>query len=268
MAASHPILWMCLFNQSSVDGYLFPLKYISKCIWRIPSVTVIENPPASARVSGSMSGMIPLRRKWQPTPVSLPGKSNAQRSLAGFTILGVNNNTTKYGMLVVNVLVKWGQSIELWKGWLENGHRDTENHALESWNEGLPGSYKELTVWREGYFGRWPAWLGALGCKCKKLSCVIIFSSSFHHHWLFQIYFCFQGQWHLMGGLQLEWWEGGERSEEEEELISVSGGGNVPVLSTLPCCSDPSECCVPLGSVQIRIKWSKPRVALTWKMEV
>ena len=56
MAASHPILWMCLFNQSPVDGYLFPLKYISKCIWGIPSVTVVENPPASARVLGSMLG--------------------------------------------------------------------------------------------------------------------------------------------------------------------------------------------------------------------
>ena len=113
-----------------------------------------------------------------------------------------------------------------------------------------PWKLQGLTVWMEGYFGRWPAWLGALGCKCKKQSCVITISSSFHHHWLFQIYFCFQGQWHLMGGLQPEWWKGGERSEEEEGLISVSGGRNVPVLSTLPCCcSDPSECCVLLGSL-------------------
>ena len=28
-------------------------------------------------------GKIPWRRKWQPTPVSLPGKSRGQRSLAG-----------------------------------------------------------------------------------------------------------------------------------------------------------------------------------------
>ena len=56
MAASHPTLWVCLFNQSSVDGYLLPLKYISKCIWRIPSVTMVENPPANERVAGSMPG--------------------------------------------------------------------------------------------------------------------------------------------------------------------------------------------------------------------
>ena len=29
-------------------------------------------------------GKIPWRRKWQPTPVFLPGKSNGQRSLAGY----------------------------------------------------------------------------------------------------------------------------------------------------------------------------------------
>ena len=30
-------------------------------------------------------GKIPWRGKWQPTPVSLPGKSHGQRSLAGFS---------------------------------------------------------------------------------------------------------------------------------------------------------------------------------------
>jgi len=29
-------------------------------------------------------GKIPWRRKWQPTPVFLPGKSNGQRSLVGY----------------------------------------------------------------------------------------------------------------------------------------------------------------------------------------
>jgi len=31
----------------------------------------------------SLVGKIPWRRKWQPTPVALPGKSYGQRSLAG-----------------------------------------------------------------------------------------------------------------------------------------------------------------------------------------
>ena len=29
-------------------------------------------------------GNMPWRRKWQPTPVFLPGKSHGQRNLAGF----------------------------------------------------------------------------------------------------------------------------------------------------------------------------------------
>ena len=29
---------------------------------------------------------IPWRRKWQPTPVFLPGKSHGQRSLVGYTV--------------------------------------------------------------------------------------------------------------------------------------------------------------------------------------
>ena len=30
-------------------------------------------------------GKIPWRKKWQPTPVLLPGKSHGQRSLAGYS---------------------------------------------------------------------------------------------------------------------------------------------------------------------------------------
>ena len=30
-------------------------------------------------------GKIPWRRKWQPTPVFLPGKSHGQRSLVGYS---------------------------------------------------------------------------------------------------------------------------------------------------------------------------------------
>ena len=47
--------------------------------------TVVKNSPTHAgdpRDAGSIpgSGKIPWRRKWQPTPVFLPGKSHRQRS--------------------------------------------------------------------------------------------------------------------------------------------------------------------------------------------
>ena len=39
---------------------------------------------------------IPVSRKWQPTPVFLPGKSHGQRSLAGYSTRGrKESDTTK-----------------------------------------------------------------------------------------------------------------------------------------------------------------------------
>ena len=42
---------------------------------------MVNNPPANAGDVGS----IPWKRKWQPTPVSLPGKPHGQRTLAGYS---------------------------------------------------------------------------------------------------------------------------------------------------------------------------------------
>ena len=58
-----------------------------------PGNAVVKNPPANAgeaRDSGfdPWVGKIPWRRKWQHTPVFLPGKSHGQRSLDGFSPWG------------------------------------------------------------------------------------------------------------------------------------------------------------------------------------
>ena len=45
----------------------------------------VKNPPANAkdiRNTGSIPGLV---RKWQPTPVFLPGQFHGQRSLAGYS---------------------------------------------------------------------------------------------------------------------------------------------------------------------------------------
>ena len=54
-----------------------------------PLALVVKNPPAKAgdtREEGFEPGVgkIARRRKWQPTPVSLPGEFYGQRSLAGY----------------------------------------------------------------------------------------------------------------------------------------------------------------------------------------
>ena len=54
---------------------------------------MVKNPPANSGDTGdagltSVSGKIPWKRKWQPTPVFLLGKSHRQRSLVGYTPQG------------------------------------------------------------------------------------------------------------------------------------------------------------------------------------
>ena len=43
-------------------------------------------------------GKISWRRKWQPTPVFLPGKSQGQRSLAGYSPRGRNKSDVTQGL--------------------------------------------------------------------------------------------------------------------------------------------------------------------------
>ena len=51
----------------------------------IPGGSVEKNPSANAGDASSIPriGKIPWRRKWQPIPVFLPGKSHGQRRLVG-----------------------------------------------------------------------------------------------------------------------------------------------------------------------------------------
>ena len=41
-----------------------------------------------------VSGKVPWRRKWQPTPVFLPGESHGQRSLVGYSPWGRQDSQT------------------------------------------------------------------------------------------------------------------------------------------------------------------------------
>ena len=55
-----------------------------------PGGTAVKNLPANAedtRDAGSVPGLgrFPWRRKWQPTPVFLPGQFHGQRNLAGYS---------------------------------------------------------------------------------------------------------------------------------------------------------------------------------------
>ena len=61
--------------------------------WASQVALVVKNPPANAggiRDMGLIPGWrrFPWRRAWQPTPVFLPGESQGQRRLAGYSTMG------------------------------------------------------------------------------------------------------------------------------------------------------------------------------------
>ena len=73
------------FSQYPVDGVLQDVRASQLAL-------VVKSPPANARDPkdvGSICGFdpwvgkIPWSRKWQPTPVFLPGECHGQRSLVG-----------------------------------------------------------------------------------------------------------------------------------------------------------------------------------------
>ena len=89
MADSKPLSKNSVFEASSITvpsrtGESLKLPQQRK--WGFPSGSVVKNLPASAGYAGSNPGN--PRRKWQPAPVFLPGKSHGQRSLVGYSPWG------------------------------------------------------------------------------------------------------------------------------------------------------------------------------------
>ena len=74
----------------TTDPFLSFLFLPSLFILGLPGGTEGKNQPADAGDVGLIPtvGKIPWRRKWQPTPGFLPGKSHGQRSLAGYSPWG------------------------------------------------------------------------------------------------------------------------------------------------------------------------------------
>ena len=64
-------------------------------LWASLVVQSVKNPPAvqETRFDDPWVGKIPWRRKWQPTPVFLPGESQGQRNLEGYSPWGHNSWT-------------------------------------------------------------------------------------------------------------------------------------------------------------------------------
>ena len=70
----------------------FPFLLLMIVLFGFPGGSVLNNLPAMQEMQEtrvqSQGQNLPWRRKWQPTPVFLPGKSHGERSLAGYSPWG------------------------------------------------------------------------------------------------------------------------------------------------------------------------------------
>ena len=91
-----------------------------------PASSVVKNLPAEHEMWGfdPWVGKIPWKRKWQPTPVFLPGKSHGQWSLAGCSLWGYKELNTTY-LVNNNKIYHWGQT-----GYLESKEKDSVNRKF------------------------------------------------------------------------------------------------------------------------------------------
>ena len=85
-------MWMCKLSPSC--SFLFKCIKPEANLWASQVAPLLKNPPANAEDrQGWISWVrkspwvekIPWRRKWQPTPVFLPGESHGQSSLVGYS---------------------------------------------------------------------------------------------------------------------------------------------------------------------------------------
>ena len=94
-------------------------------------------------------GKIPWRRKWQPIPIFLPGKSHAQRSLAGDSLWGhKESDRTKrlaftFQCFFMNSYHRRGLITPLFKVCWDTETRTSESQAV--WAKGSPVGVSEPT---------------------------------------------------------------------------------------------------------------------------
>ena len=90
--------YLLLVIQRSIQCHLLPEALASSCFNSIHLCgSVVKNLPAMRETqiwSLGQEDHDPLRRKWQPTAVFLPGKSHGQRSLAGKGAHGITKSWT------------------------------------------------------------------------------------------------------------------------------------------------------------------------------
>ena len=93
---------------------------------------MVKNLPASAGDSGSIPGKIPWSRKWQPTPVFLPGKLHVQRSLVGHSPWGhKESDRTEHTHRLISTVLYSRQYYPYFAG--ENKAKFAKHYMTSKW---------------------------------------------------------------------------------------------------------------------------------------
>ena len=102
-----------------------PISYYA--IWASPMALQVKNLQCrSCRSQGFdlWVSKIPWRRKWQPTPVFLPGESHGQRRLAGYNPWGrEESDTTEHICTMTTVLFSISSQFQV------------QWHLISNWNQ-------------------------------------------------------------------------------------------------------------------------------------
>ena len=115
-----------------------------------PGDTVVKNPPIHVGEFNPWVRKIPWRRKWQPIPVFLPGKSHGQRSLAASMRslrIGLNSATKQQKYKTINLSKHMIQNMDLLpralvKHWVTYSNKSVL--SLSSGRKGLKFSSVQL----------------------------------------------------------------------------------------------------------------------------
>ena len=129
-----------------------PLLYSDTMLLGFPRDSVVKTPPANEEPPvQSLSREDPWRRKWQPIPVYLPGKSHRQRNLVGCDSWGSkvsdmtgrlnNNNMLNLGEFQLSGLIISYQAL------VSQSQPIACYHLLELHSSGSPPEYFYLAYY-------------------------------------------------------------------------------------------------------------------------
>ena len=96
-----------------LKGMLREALFVCTWNWTFTVAQTVKNLPAMQETwVQSLGREDPWRRKWQPTPVFLPGESHGQRSLAGYSPRGHKESDTTEWLTVLLLLFETGRKLK------------------------------------------------------------------------------------------------------------------------------------------------------------